>query len=162
MKQHSRDCIKCWRKGYHQSILKHMDVNTHNIFIMIWVDDFQEMVHFSIINWFNWIGVWIWNRFRVQFNWKLWRVKLNTTIINGMMIKPPYDIWNHRASVGRRGPVFGVIFWRLNVTLSWCFIRLITMKGVELIHIYSKNWWEEIRDTDDAGIRIVSNTSTSL
>ena len=45
------------------------------------------MVHFIIIDLFDRSGVWIWYRFRVIFNWKLLRVNLNITIINGMMIK---------------------------------------------------------------------------
>ena len=47
------------------------------------------MVHLIIFNWFNWSGVWIWNWFRIKFNWKLWRVNLNITIIIGMTINPP-------------------------------------------------------------------------
>ena len=35
------------------------------------------------------------------------------------------------------------------------------MKGVELVHISSKTWWEEVGDTDNAGISLVSNYSTS-
>ena len=34
------------------------------------------------------------------------------------------------------------------------------MKGVEIVHIYSKTWWEEFRVTDNEGIRIVSNYPT--
>ena len=35
MKQHSRDCIKFLRRGNHQSSLNHMEVNIHNIIIML-------------------------------------------------------------------------------------------------------------------------------
>ena len=69
------------------------------------------MVHFIIINWFYWIGVWIWNRFRVRLNWKLWRVNLNITIINGMMIK--YHVvgpWS-----GSLGSLFVAAYWRVRV-----------------------------------------------
>ena len=141
MKQHSRDCIKSWRRGDHQSNLKHLGVNIRNISIVLWVEDFQEMVYFIIINWFNRIGVWIWNRSRVKLNCKLWRVNFNITIINGMMIKSTCDIWNHRASVGRKGPGFEVSCCRLAVTIYWWFI-FFTMKEVEIINLSFKNWWE--------------------
>ena len=36
------------------------------------------------------------------------------------------------------------------------------MKGVELVHLYSKTWWEEVRSTDNADISLVSNSSTSF
>ena len=38
MKQHSRDCIKFWSRGYHQSRLKHLQVDIQNIFIMLWME----------------------------------------------------------------------------------------------------------------------------
>ena len=141
MKQQSRDYITFWSRGDHQSIMKHMEVNILNIIIMFWVEELQEMVHFIIINWFDCSDVCIRNRFRVIFNWKLWRVNLNITIINGAMIKSPHGSWNHRAGFGRRGPGFEVIFWRLAVPLSWSFICFFTMKGVELIHLYSNTLW---------------------
>ena len=87
--KHSRECIKYWRRGDHHSSLKHMKFNIQKTIIMFWVEEFQEMVHFIIINWFDQSGVGIWNRFRVTLIWKIWRVNLNITIINGMMIKPP-------------------------------------------------------------------------
>ena len=120
------------------------------------------MVHFTIIHWFIRSGVWICNWFIVKFNWKIWSVDLNITIINGMMIKSPHDSLNHRASVGSRGPGFEVSCYRLAVLLSWWFIWFIPMKGVELIHISSKTWWEEFWTMDDSGIRFVSNTSLSF
>ena len=120
------------------------------------------MVHFITINWFNWSGFCICNKFRVKLNWKLWMVNLNITIINGTMIKSTHDNWNHRAGDGRRGYEFEVIFWRLNVQLYWWFIWFFIMKGVELIHLYHKTWWEEVRSTDDSGIRLVSNPSTEF
>ena len=40
MKRHSRYCIKFWRRGDHQSILKHLEVNIQKIFIMIWKEAF--------------------------------------------------------------------------------------------------------------------------
>ena len=55
-----------------------------------------------------------------------------------------------------------MIFWRLDVTLSWWISWFITMKGVEMIHIFSKTWWEGLWATDDAGISLVFNTSTSF
>ena len=94
------------------------------------------MLHFIIINWFNRNGVWIWNRFRVIFNWKLWRVNLNITIINGMMIKYHHDSWNHTTGFVSKGTVFEGIWRRLDVTLSCCLSLLITTKVVEFIHIF--------------------------
>ena len=38
MKQHSRDCIEFWRRGKHQSSLKHLEVNIQKIFIMFWIE----------------------------------------------------------------------------------------------------------------------------
>ena len=122
----------------------------------------HEMVHLTITNWFNRSGVWTWNIFGVIFKWKIWRVNINITIINCMMNKSPHDIWNHRTGFGRRGPGFEVRFWRLDVSLSWWISWFITMKSVELVHIYSKNWWEEVRATDDAGISLVSNYLTEF
>ena len=120
------------------------------------------MVHLNIIYWFNRSGVWIWNRFRVKFNWKLWRVNLNITIINEMIIKSPHDSWNNSNGFERRCTGFEVIFWMLAVTLSWRFIWCFTMKGVELIYLSSKTWWEKFSATDDSGIIFVSNTSTEF
>ena len=37
MKKHSRDCIKFWRRGDHQSILDHLEVNIHKVLIMFWM-----------------------------------------------------------------------------------------------------------------------------
>ena len=70
---------------------------------MLWVGEFREIVHFFIINWFNQSGAWIWDMFRVRFNWNLWSVNLNVTIINCMVIKSLHDSWNHSTSFGRRG-----------------------------------------------------------
>ena len=39
---------------------------------------------------------------------------------------------------------------------------LITIKGVELVHLSFKNCWEEVRATDYAGISLVSNSSVSF
>ena len=120
------------------------------------------MVHFIIINWFNWSGFCIWNRFIIRFNWKIWRVNLNITIINGTMIKSHCDSWNPITGFGGRGPGFEVSFLRLDVLLSWCLSCLITMMGVESVHIYSKTWWGQFRVMDDAGIILVSDSSTEL
>ena len=136
MKQHSIDCIKFWRRFNQQSTLKSLQVNTQKIIIMFWVEESQDMVHFIIINWFNWSDVWICNGFRIRFNRKLWRVNLKITITTGMMIKYNYDIWNHRTDFGRRGPGFEVICWRLTVPPSWWISFFFTMKGVELIDLY--------------------------
>ena len=141
MKQHSRECINFWRRDNHQSILKHMEVNTHNTSIMFWLEEFLDMVHLIIINWFDRSGVWICNRFRVRFNWKIWRMNLNITIINGIMIKFPYDSWNHRTGFWRIGPGFEVICWRLDVPLYWWFICFFNMKSVDLIRLYYNIWW---------------------
>ena len=162
MKQHSRDCMKFWRRGDHQSILKHLEVNTQKVFIMIWVEYLQEMLHLIITNWLNWNGVWIWNGFRVKFNRKLWRVNININIINSIMTGSPHYSWNHRAVVGRRGPVFEVSLWRLTVPLYWWFIWFFNMKYVALIIFSSKTWWEEFMAMDDACISLVSNPSTAF
>ena len=140
MKQKNRDHIKFWRRVNHQSSLKNLKVNIQKIIIMLWMEKFQDMVHFIIIHLFDRSGVWIWNWCRFTFNWKPWMVNYNITIINGMMIKCPHDSWNYRTVLGRRGPGFKVIFWRLYVTLSWWLVWLFTMKGIELIHLSSKNW----------------------
>ena len=160
MKHNSTDCNKFWRMGNRQSSLKHLDVNIQNIIIMLWVEDSHEMVHFIIINLFDWSCVCIWNILIVRFNWKIWGVKLNITIINGIMIKYPRDSWNHRNGFGRRGTGFEVICWRLDVPFYWCLIWLFTMNRAEPINIYSNTWWEEFRDTDDVGIILVFNPST--
>ena len=120
------------------------------------------MINLIRINWFNRSSVWIWNWFRVKFNWKIWSVKFNTTIINVITIKPPHDIWNQRAGVGRICPVFEVSCWSLAVPLSLWFIWFFTMKGVELIYLSYKNCWEKFWATDDAGISFVSISSTKF
>ena len=79
-----------------------------------------------------------------------------------MVIKSPHDSWNHRSGVGRRGPGFGVICWRLDAPLSWWLIWFFAIKGVELIHLSYQTWWEEFWATDDAGISFVSNYSTTF
>ena len=129
---------------------------------MLWVVYFQEMVHIIIINLNDWSGVCIWNRFRVILNWKIWRVNLNITIINGTMIKSPRDSLNHRTVLGSRHPGFGVSWRRLDVPLSWWIIWFITTKGVEFINISSKICEEEFRATYDAGTRVFPNPSTAF
>ena len=120
------------------------------------------MVHFIIIHLFYWSGAWIWNRFRVKFNWKLWSVNFNITIINSMMIKSPRDSLNHSNGVWSRGPLFEVICWRLAVPLSWWMIWLFDIKGVELIRLYSKTWWDEFRSMDDPGVILLSDPFTKI
>ena len=144
-----------------QKINKKISTKVQKTFIMLRMEELQEMVHLIIINWFNQSGFWIWNRFRVKLKWKLWRVKLNITIINGIITKSTHDIWKHRTGFGRRGPEFEGSCWRLSVTLSWWFIWFFTMKGIEWIHISSKTWWEEFRSMDDTCISLVFNPSTS-
>ena len=129
---------------------------------MFWVKEYQKMVHFITTNLFNWSGVWIWNRFRVIFKWKQWRVNLNITIINGMMIKYPHYSWNHRDGFGRRRHGFEVSCWRFAVPLSWWISWFIAIKGVEMVHISSKNWRKEFMATDDAGIILMLNYSTEF
>ena len=160
MTQHSIKCKQHWRKGNHQSRLKHLEVSIHKIIIMFWVEEFQEMVNLIIINWFDSSGVWICNRFRDIFNWKLWRVNLNITIINGTMINYPHDSWNHRNFFGRRGNRFELRWWRLDVPLSLCISWFFAMKDVGLIRLFFKTWRGKIMSTDDAGIILVSNPST--
>ena len=120
------------------------------------------MVYLIIINWFYRSFICIYNRSIVRFNWKIWRVNLNITIINGTIIKSTHDSWNHRTGFGRRITVFEVSCWRLAVPLSWWISWFLTMKGVELINIYSKTWLEESRATDDSGISLVYNSSTQF
>ena len=115
-----------------------------------------------IINLLDQSGVWICNILRVSFNWEIWRVKTNTTIINMMMIGSPHDSWNHRTDFCSSGTESEVSCWRLVVPLSWWLIWFFIVKGVELINIYSKIWWEAFMATDDAGINLVSNPSTAL
>ena len=129
---------------------------------MFWMEEYQEMINLIIINLFNWRGVWIWNWFRIRHNWKLWSGNVNITIIYGMMIKSLHDIWNHRVGSGMRVTGFEVICWRLAVPFSWWFFWFVTMKCIELIHIYSNTWWEEFWTTDDACIRFVYNYSTAF
>ena len=78
------------------------------------------------------------------------------------LIKSHCDSWNPITGFGGRGPGFEVSFWRLDVLLSWCLSCLITMMGVESVHIYSKTWWGQFRVMDDAGIILVSDSSTEL
>ena len=77
-----------------------------------------------------------------------------------MMIKSTHDSQNHRTIFGRRSPGFELNLWRLAVTLSWWISWFITMKEVELVNIYYKTWWEEVRDKDDSGISLMYNYST--
>ena len=153
MKQHSRDCIKFWRRGYHQSSLKHLEVNIQKILVMFWTEEFQKMINFIIINWFNRSGVWIWNWFRVEFNWKIWSGSFKITIINGMIIKYPYDSLNHRASVGRRNPVFEVSCRSLAVPFSLWIIWFIAMKGVSwfifLLRLGGRNFGPRMMQASD-------------
>ena len=120
------------------------------------------MVHLIIINWFDWSSVWIWNIFRVGLKWKLWRVNLNITITNGIIIKSSHDIWNHRAGFVSRGPGFEVSCWSLTVPLYWWISWLITTKGIGLVHIYSKTWWKEVRPADNSESIHVYNPSTEF
>ena len=155
IKQQSRDCIKFWRRVNPHSSLKHLVINIQNIIIMLWVEEFQEMVHLIIINWFYWSGVWIWNIFRVRFRWKIWKVNLNIKMINVTVINLPHNSWNHRTGFERRGPGFELRWWILAVPLPWWISWFITMKSVELINLSYKAWWEEYRSTKDAGIILV-------
>ena len=129
---------------------------------MFWMEEFQEMIHFIIINWFNWSGVWIYNWVIFRLNWNVWSWNFNITIIYGTMIKFPYDSWNQMVGSGRRGPGFEVSCQRLAVPFSWCFFWLVTMECIELIHISTNTWWEDFWTTDDACIRFVSNYSTTF
>ena len=142
--------------------MNHMEVNIQNIIILLWVEELKGMVYLSITNWFDHIVVWIWIIFRGRFKWKLLRLNLSITIINVTRINSPHNSWNHRPGFGGRGTGFELIFWRLDVTLSWWLSWFITMKGVALFHLYSTTWWEEVRDMDDSCIRLVYNSSTEF
>ena len=115
MKQHSRYCKNNWSRVDHQSSLNHLEINFQKSFIVFWMKEFQEIIHFTVINLFNQSGVWIWKWFRVRLTWKLWSVNFNINVINGMMIKSPHDRWNHRVDFGSRGPGFEVSLQRLAV-----------------------------------------------
>ena len=60
------------------------------------------------------------------------------------------------------GTGFEVSWRRLAALISWWLSWFITTNGVELVHIYFKNWWEEVWATDDAFISLVSNSSTAF
>ena len=89
-------------------------------------------------------------------------MNLKITIINCTMINFTQDIWNHMTGFGRSVQVFEVIWWKLAVPLSWWISCLIDMKGIELVHMYLKTWWEEVRATYDAGISLVYNFPTKF
>ena len=120
------------------------------------------MIHIIIVNWFNHIGVWIWNWFGVKLNWKLWSGNFDINIIYGMIIKSPHDSWDHRVGFGRIGPGFEVSCRMLSVPLSRWFFWFVTIECIEMIHLSPKTFWEEFWTTDDACIRFVSNSSTEL
>ena len=162
MKHHNRYCATFLWRIKHYSRLNHLEVNIQNIIIMIWVKYFQEFVHFIITNWFDWNAVHIQNIVICRFKWILWRINLNINIINGIMIKYTHDGKNHRTSFGRRGIGFELICWKLSVPLSWWLSWFITIKVVELDHLSSKTWWEEVRAMYDSVISLVSNYSTSF
>ena len=130
--------MKFWSKGDNQSSLKYLEVNIQKIIIIFWVEEFQDMVHLIIVNWYNWSDIWIWNRFRVRLYWKIWRVNLNIAFINVMMIISPHDILNHRDGFGRRSPGFEVSFQRLSGPLYLWLSWFITMKGVERIQFFPR------------------------
>ena len=90
MKHNSRVCVNFWVKSNHYSNLKHPKVNIQKIIIiMLWVEYFQELVHFIIIKWFGRSGLLMCNRVRSILKCKLWRVKLNITTINDTIINFP-------------------------------------------------------------------------
>ena len=78
------------------------------------------------------------------------------------MIKSPRDSRNCSNGVGSRGPGFEVSYCWFAVPLSWWIIFFFAMKGVEIIHISSKTWWEEFWSMYDAGISLVSNSSIAF
>ena len=88
------------------SILNHLDINTQNITITLWMKEFKEIVHFIIIHWFDWSVIWVWNRVRGGFQCIIWSVSLYITIINGIVIHSPHDIRNNSTCLSRRGEGF--------------------------------------------------------
>ena len=78
------------------------------------------------------------------------------------MIKYTHNIQNHRIDLGKKGPGFEVNCSGLAVPLYWWNSWFITMKCIELAQISYKTRWEEVRDKDDTGIILVSNSSTTL
>ena len=119
MKQHIRYCINFWGRSNQYLGLNHMEVKIQKINIMIWVEEFQDLVHFTIITWFNWSGLRIWNQVICILKWIIWRLKLKITITNGIMMKYPRDSQKHRTGFRRRDPGFEVKFWRVDFPLSW-------------------------------------------
>ena len=99
---------------------------------------------------------------RVRLNWKRLRVNLNITITNGIMINYPHDRWNHRTGFGKIGPGLEMICWRFSVPIYWWLGWFFTINVIELVCLYYKTWWEEVMDTYNAGISLVSNSSTAL
>ena len=87
-------------------------------------------------------------------------MNLNITVTNVMMSKYTYYSKNHWTGFGRRGEVFEVNYWSLDVPLSWWISWFVTMKVVGLVSLSSKTGWEEFRSMDDASNILVSNYST--
>ena len=77
------------------------------------------------------------------------------------MIKAHRDRQNHSTGSGRRGTVFELNCCRLTVTRSWWLSCFIIMKGIGLVHISTKAWWEEVIATYGAGVSLVYNYFTS-
>ena len=77
------------------------------------------------------------------------------------MINSIRDSQNRR-NIGRRCMIFEVNCGRLAAPLYWWFRWLITMNSVENVHISSNTVWKEVIATNDTGISLVSNSSTSF
>ena len=68
-----------------------------------------------------------------RFKWILWRVTVNITIINGMMLKYPHGIQNHSSGLGGRDTVSKVKLCRLAIPIYLWLGFFINMKCVELV-----------------------------
>ena len=71
-------------------------------------------------------------------------------------MKPQGWCWEERSWILSELMEFGCS------TLLVVHFFLLTMKGVELIHLSSKTLWEEVSSTNDAGRSLMSNHSTAF
>ena len=106
MKQHSQYCINFLGRRDRYSSLNHLKVDIKYIIILIWVTYFKGVVHFIIINWDNWSGIWIWKRVTVRFRRIIWSANLDNSIINGGVVDYFQSYPKPHNWFLRRGPGF--------------------------------------------------------
>ena len=129
---------------------------------MFWVEEFQEMVYFIIINWFNWSGVWIWNWLRVRFIWK----PEGWTSTSPLLMK----WWFSLPMIAEtKGLVFGEEVMDLKWAAVGCLLHYIggsfvssPWKALDWFIFILILGGMKFRSTDDAGIILVSNTCTEF